>query len=192
MTLDWVASNIGQIASYLIEGDMVAIPTDTLYGVLALARDKKAVDMVYKIKGRNPTKPVIILIGKIENLEDFGIKLTAWQREQVSKYWPGAVSIVLPCDKEEFEYLHRGTKTLAFRLPDDELLGELLKNTGPLIAPSANPEGQEPGLTIENIHDYFGEKIDLYIDGGPRNSPPSTLISLINEKLEVLRGELIP
>ncbi len=188
--LSWERKNINTISDYLIRGMVVAIPTETLYGLLTVADRRDSVEKVYKIKERNPVKPVIILISDLGDLERFGIELTNWQREYTEKYWPGAVSIILPCGTDKFEYLHRGTKTLAFRLPDDDLLKELLIKTGPLVAPSANPEGQEPGFTVQKIQEYFGEKVDLYVDGGIRNSPPSTLISLIDDKLDILRGDL--
>jgi L-threonylcarbamoyladenylate synthase len=188
--LTWNTENIEEIANYLLNGAVAIIPTETLYGILCKAKNKQTVEKIYQIKGRNPNKPVIILIGHIDDLKIFKIKLSKWQKTQIKKYWPGKVSIILPCFEDKFEYLHRGTESLAFRLPKDHLLGKLLKITGPLIAPSANPEGKVPGLTIKEIQKYFGEKIDLYVNGGERNSPPSTLISLLDDKLQVFRGIL--
>lgn len=190
MTLDWKRENIQEIADYLLKGEPVVIPTDTLYGVLALANSQKAVEKVYKLKGRNPIKPVIILIADFDDLKRFEIKPTEWQMTQLEKYWPGRFSMILPCDNGSLEYLHRGTETLALRLPNDELLQSLIRLTGPLIAPSANPEGLEPALNTTNANDYFGDGVNLYIDDGIRHGEPSTLLSLINDQLSVLRGEL--
>ena len=94
-------------------------------------------------------------------------------------------------DKKEqiakFRYLHRGKNAVAFRLPADVALRRFLKKTGPLIAPSANFESEPPAKTIKETQKYFGDKIDFYIDGGKLKSKPSTLISIKNDKIHVIR-----
>ena len=167
------------------------IPTDTIYGLVGKALSRKIVKRVYKLKQRNPKKPSIILISKIDDLKLFRIKLDKNTKKFLQKYWPGKVSVILPCPYKKFSYLHRGTKTLAFRFPDCPELVSLLKKTGPLIAPSANPESEEPAKTIKEAKKYFGEKVDFYVDTDRLESLPSTLISIKNEKVEVLRqGEI--
>ena len=88
------------------------------------------------------------------------------------------MSIILSCGTSVPEYLHRGTHTLAFRVPDDPQLKNLLKESGPLIAPSANPEGLPPATNIEEAQKYFGDTVDFYINDGERAGSPSTVISL--------------
>jgi len=189
ISLAWNQRNILTIASQILSGNSVVIPTDTIYGVLARSLDVEAVNKVYKIKKRNPSKPFIILVSSEDDLDLFGIKMNEKQRDITQKYWPGKVSMVFECKSPQFEYLHRGTNTLAFRYPDDKKLLELIKMTGPLIAPSANPEGLEPARNIFEAANYFGEE-QMYVDDGDRNSPPSTLISLSTKEMVVLRGEL--
>ena len=172
-------------------GAIGVLATDTLYGLVACALNQTAVQRVYQVKGRAPGKPCIILIPDISDLIKFGVHLTDHATSQlVSTLWPGPVSIVFPCDQIDFEYLHRGTATLAFRLPADEELRALLRATGPLIAPSANPEGQPPAKTIEEAIGYFGERVDFYLDSGLRTSEPSTLVEIQNGKVVVLRQGL--
>lgn len=189
-TIPWTENSIEEIVQMLRGGGIAVLPTDTIYGVLAMAVEERAVEKVYKAKGRSPEKPAIILIDRVEDLNLFGIFTTEWQKEQMAKYWPGKVSVIFECDNEKLSYLHRGTKSLAFRLPDDSLLRKLLSITGPLVAPSANPEGDEPALDIDSAKKYFGKRVPLYIDGGIRVSPPSTLISLVGDELKVIRGKL--
>lgn len=165
-------------ARQLREGGVGVIPTETLYGLVAAARSAAAVERVYHLKGRAPEKPCIILISSVDDLGEFDVSLTADQRTALDKYWPGAVSIVLSCGAKAPEYLHRGTHTLAFRLPNDEQLRAFVRESGPLIAPSANPEGQPPATTIAEARAYFGENVDFYIDGGMLSGAPSTLIAL--------------
>jgi L-threonylcarbamoyladenylate synthase len=173
------------------KGGVGVIPTDTIYGLVGKALSRKTVRRIYKLKQRNPKKPSIILISKVDDLKLFRIKLDENTKKFLQKYWPGKISVILPCPHKKFSYLHRGTKTLAFRLPDCPELVSLLKKTGPLIAPSANPESEEPAKTIKEAKKYFGEKVDFYTDVGQLESLPSTLISIKDKKVEVLRqGEI--
>jgi len=180
-----------KLVEVIKKGGVGVIPTDTIYGLVGKALSRKTVKRVYKLKQRNPKKPSIILISKIDDLKLFKIKLDENTKKFLQKYWPGKVSVILPCPYKKFSYLHRGTKNLAFRLPDYPKLVDLLKKTGPLIAPSANPESEKPAKTIKEAKNYFGEKVDFYTDVGQLESLPSTLISIKDEKVEVLRqGEI--
>ena len=165
----------------LMENGMVIMPTDTIYGLVGKALEKSTVERIYNIKKRNPDKPCIILINNIKELEKFSVILSKEQREAIIKYWPGPVSIILDCQDDSFTYLHRGTKTLSFRLPYLESLRNLLMKTGPLIATSANPENFPPAKSIKEAKNYFGDLVDLYIDGGILGGKHSKLIRLNND-----------
>jgi L-threonylcarbamoyladenylate synthase len=171
----WNDKNLIKI---LLENGIVIMPTDTIYGIVGKALEKNVTERIYGIKKRNPEKPCIILIGGISEIEKFGIKLTQGQEETLKKYWPGPVSVILDCEDSFLEYLHRGTKTLALRLPSSDSLRNLLIKTGPLIATSANPEDSSPAQTIEEAKKYFGNLIDLYLDGGISEGKHSKLIKL--------------
>lgn len=154
------------------------MPTDTLYGLVGSAFSKKAVARIYKLKKRNPKKPLIILIESFRDLARFGVKPDAKIKKILQKVWSGKISVILPCRNKKFLYLHRGINTLAFRLPAKKSLRALLRETGPLVAPSANPEGLPPARTIREAKKYFGDTVDFYIDGGTFSSQPSTLIAI--------------
>ncbi len=156
-----------KLSELLKKGKIAVVRTDTLYGILGLAKDPHVVDRIYKIKGRDELKPVVVLVADCKQIEGLGLALNDTCRTLLGEYWPGPVSVILPV-KEEFElhYLHKGTGGIAFRIPDDEYLLELLKETGPLVAPSANPQGKEPAKTIKQAMDYFGSAIDFYDDRG--------------------------
>lgn len=163
------------------------MPTDTIYGIVGNALNSNVVNRIYDIRKRAPEKPCIILIGDIKELEKFSIHLSNEQKDKIKEYWsfdktqdfqPGPTSIVLDCIDQKFFYLHRGTQTLAFRIPKQTGLRDLLKETGPLIAPSANLEGLPPANNIHEAKNYFHELVDLYIDGGERSSNPSKVIKL--------------
>ncbi|MBI4992007.1 MAG: threonylcarbamoyl-AMP synthase [Candidatus Harrisonbacteria bacterium] len=176
--------DIGKILS---SGGVGVLPTDTIYGVVGLAMSKKAVVRIYKLRKRNPQKPLIILISSLRDLKLFNIRLNRETKKLLEKLWPGKVSVILPCADKKFKYLHRGTKTLAFRLPKKKDLIRLLKKTGSLVAPSANWEGYPSAKTIIEAKKYFGNKADFYVDAGKLESPPSTLIEIKNGRPILLR-----
>jgi L-threonylcarbamoyladenylate synthase len=163
------------------------IPTDTIYGIVGSALKPTVVEKIYEIRKRRKEKPMIVLISSINDLELFEIKLEEDIKRRLLQIWPNPVSIILPSDSEKFSYLHRGTNSIAFRIPDNSLLIALLKKTGPLVAPSANLEGEDPSKTIDEAKKYFGDKVNFYIDGGNLKSSYSTLVKLSGNNLEVLR-----
>ncbi|PIU79106.1 MAG: threonylcarbamoyl-AMP synthase [Candidatus Moranbacteria bacterium CG06_land_8_20_14_3_00_43_56] len=161
--------------------------TDTIYGIAASVWSKKAIERAYRIMRRNKKKPFIILISSIKDLKNFNIKLDKNTENILKQIWPGKVSVILPVPSKKFQYLHRGTKTLAFRVPKKPSLIKLLKKTGPLVSTSANPQGKKPAETIAEAKKYFGDRVDFYASGGKMNSLPSTLIEIKNGKIDVLR-----
>lgn len=176
-----------EVSEALLKGDVVVIPTDTVYGIVAQAENQKSVEKVYRIKGRDDNKPFIVLISSLFDLEKFSIKLDKNAGQFLAKNWPAPLSVILPCPSEKFSYLHRGTNEIAFRMPAITGLRELISSVGPLIAPSANPQGEEPALVVEEAKNYFGDKVDIYVDGGILNSEPSTLIRFENGNVVVIR-----
>ena len=166
------------------KGGVVVMPTDTIYGICGRAEDKNTVERIYKIRKRNPEKPCIILISEIDELKKFSINITDEQRKILESFWntKRATSIVLDCLDEKLRYLHRGTNSLAFRIPASKTLQDLLFKTGSLIAPSANTEGYPPSKNILEAQNYFGNEVDLYIDGGEIFGQASKIIRLHNDE----------
>ena len=174
----------------LLNKKIGVILTDTIYGIVGLALNKEVVERIYKAKERDLKKPMIILISSIDDLSNiFKINLNLKRINILKEFWPGCVSVALPC--KEFPHLHRGLNSLAFRLPLKKELISLIKKTGPLIATSANKEGGIPAKNIQEAKEYFGNEIDFYIDSGESQESPSLLVKLNNEdELEVLRGKI--
>ena len=177
-----------EAAALLREGAVGVMPTDTLYGICASAFNKGAVREVYRLRKRNPQKPMVILIGSMRDLKKFNVTLKPWQKNILKRLWPGKISAVLPCLEKKFSYLHRGTRTLAFRLPKKRELIHILSISGPLIAPSANWEGRAPAVTALQAKRYFGKNV-FYCGRGRMAGKPSTLIDLTRKThiLKVLR-----
>lgn len=183
-----------QIAKLIKEGKIGVMPTDTIYGIVGSALNSTGVERIYKLRKRSTNKPFIILISSLKDLSFFDIKLTKKQKDFLQKNWPNPLSIVLPCPSSEFKYLHRDNNSLAFRMPKDKRLLNLLKETGPLVAPSANFEGEKVAENLEEAKNYFKDKVDFYIDGGNLNTNASDLIKLNKDgSFTILRkGNIIP
>ncbi len=184
-----LAKNKKNIVKIIKEGGIGILPTDTLYGLVGLALNKKAVERIYRIKKRSENKPFIILISKIKDLKLFGIEVEKKEKAILKKYWPGPVSIILECPNllKEMSYLRPLNNTLAFRCPNEKWLRNILKQTGPLVAPSANPESLLPAENIGQAQAYFGNKVDFYCEAGAIKGKPSTIIKLVNDKIITLR-----
>ena len=170
----WQDENLIKV---LKENGVVIMPTDTIYGMVGRAQNESVINRIYAIRKRNPSKPCIILIGNIGELEKFSVTLSEEQKN-VIKNFSVPTSFVLDCQDEKFAYLHRGTKTLAFRLPASQSLRDLLLKVGPLLAPSANLETVPPNENVQDARKYFGDSVDLYVDGGTIKNKASKLIKL--------------
>lgn len=174
-----------KVIDILKNGGVAVLPTDTIYGLHALALNQQAVEKIYQIKHRGEHKPLIILISDLSDLEKFGVEISPSVRNFLKELWPNPISVILPTNQKT--HLHKGTHSLAFRMPKNEALLNLLKQTGPLVSTSANPEGQLPAQTIEEAKTYFADQVDFYQDGGRLESQPSTVIKFADGKPEILR-----
>lgn len=174
------------IAQIVRSGGVGVLPTDTLYGIVGSALQREVVEKIYALRKRSTHKPMIILIHALDDLKLFSIALSEDTRKTLEKLWPDKVSVVLPCNDEALHYLHRGTHSLAFRMPKDTWLQALLKETGPLVAPSANFEGEEPAATIAQAKHYF-DALDFYVDSGELRGEPSTLVAFEHGTMVVKR-----
>lgn len=175
--------NFEDAVALLRSGAVGVIPTDTIYGLVASAHDQQAVQRIYELKQRDG-KPGTIIAASIEQLVALGLKkryLTA-----VEQYWPGAISIIIPCF--ELGYLHQGKGSIPVRIPADEQLRNFLEQTGPLQTSSANLTGQPGATTLSQAQGYFGNQVDFYVDGGDLSKKePSTIIRVVDDAVEVIR-----
>lgn len=167
------------------KGAVGVIPTDTVYGLAARAADPEAVERLYAMKRRD-AKPGTLIAADSEQLESLGLKHR--YIKAVEQFWPGAISVIIPCSDPALRYLHRGKMSLAVRIPADKDLNKLLKSTGPLLTSSANQPGEPPAETIAQAQKYFGDAVDFYMDGGDLSGrQPSTIIRVIDDAIEIVR-----
>lgn len=164
-----------KVVELLNNGGVGVLLTDTLYGVVARADNEQAVERVFAIKQRDTTKPPIVLISDISQLYD---PLPESVDPTIGGLWPGKNTVILPQPSAP-AWLVRGSKGVSYRIPDNIRLQQLLKQTGPLIAPSANPQGQTPARSVGEAQGYFGEQVDFYVDGGvAMDDRPSSIYTL--------------
>lgn len=175
------------IIKLLKSGKVVVMPTDTIYGIVGSALNPQTVEKIYDLRKRAKDKPFIVLVSHLNDTNHFNVKLTDKQKEFLQKHWPNPLSVILPVTGDKFKYLHKGTNSLAFRMPKNGQLIRILKQTGPLIAPSANLEGEKPAENIDEARNYFGSKVDYYLDGGQITSLSSTLVKFEKNSIKVLR-----
>lgn len=177
------------IVETLLNGGIGIIPTDTIYGIVGRAEQKDTVERIYTVRERDHGKACIVLISSYEDLAKFSVVLSTTELDFIKKHslWPGKVSIILPVTDPHFSYLTRGTNSLAFRIPDDHELRDLISRTGPLIAPSANKEGNPCTQTIDMAQNEFWDTVDFYVDAGDMNGSASTIIRLENRSFSLVR-----
>ena len=160
------------------------LPADTIYGLSCVALNEAAVKKLHLLKQRDKNKPFIVLISKISQIEGMGLISTDIGR--ALKYWPGKLTVV--CESRNApEWLSLGADSVAVRQPADEDLRSLIDKTGPIISTSANLAGTKPSVSAKQAVQYFGEKLDFYVDDGPRRGAPSTLVKPIATKLKIIR-----
>lgn len=174
-------------------GGLVAFPTDTVYGVGALAFDGKAVASIYAAKNRPVEKAIPVLIGESQDLEKVGIDIPTAARKLAARFWPGPLTILIP-KRPHLPESVSATSTVGVRVPDHEVARALLRAAGPMAVTSANISGAQSPVTAQEVYEQLGGRIALIIDGGitPRGVP-STLVDCTTTELKILReGPISP
>lgn len=159
--------NLAHLARRLRAGDLVAVPTETVYGLAANALDPRACRKIFSAKGRPTTDPLIVHIHTFKQLADIAEPNDA-ARCLAKKFWPGPLTLVLPKKSTVPAIVSAGLPSVAVRMPRHPLFRRLLKLAGlPLAAPSANPFGYVSPTTAHHVRDGLGSKIRHILDGGP-------------------------
>lgn len=178
---------IKRAVEVLQKGSLVAFPTDTVYGLGALAFDGDAVESIYLAKDRPIEKAIPVLIGDDSGLEKISDDITDAVRKLASRFWPGPLTIIVP-KKRTLPESVSATDTIGVRIPDHSVARELLRIAGPMAVTSANISGQLSPSTAQEVFDQLKGRIDLIIDGGRTpGGVPSTLVDCTGSEIQVLR-----
>jgi len=172
----------------LRNGRLVAFPTDTVYGLGALAFDGKAVELIYLAKDRPVEKAIPVLIWDVTDLEKISDDIPDLARRLASRFWPGPVTVLVP-KRPTLPEAISATSTVAVRVPDHSVARDLLRVAGPMAVTSANISGQASPSTAEEVFAQLNGHIDLIIDGGRTpGGVPSTLVDCSMDEIKILRA----
>ena len=175
-------------ADTLRAGGVVALPTETFYGLAVAALDAGSVRRIFELKGRPDSKPLLVLVDSVAMTETVA-HVTPSARDLMTRYWPGALTLVMPARATVPSVVTAGTGTLGVRLSSHPVARGLVELLGePVTAPSANSHGQASPTTADEVVAGLGDRVDLVLDGGATpGGPASTLLDLTRTPPVVLR-----
>jgi L-threonylcarbamoyladenylate synthase len=184
---------VERAAALLRAGEVVALPTETVYGLAANALDSQAVARIFEIKGRPAHNPIIVHVASIEMAQGCVSKWPALADRLAAAFWPGPLTMVLPRSGQIPDVVAGNGPTVGLRWPSHPLIQAVIRECGfPLAAPSANPSGQVSPTHAEHVRKMLGDKIKLIVDGGPSQvGIESTVVDLSVEPPHLLRPGMI-
>lgn len=175
-------------ARIIAHGGLVVYPTETLYGLGADAFNPQALQRLVDVKGREPGKPVAVLVDGLEMAMLLASDVPPAARALMSQFWPGPLTIVLPARPSVASILTGAGTHIGMRVSSHPLATALVRAVGhPLTAPSANPAGKRAPARIEEARAYFGDRIDYYLDGGPLAGEPASTVVRVDDGLAIVR-----
>ncbi len=186
-----ISNDLGKAEFFLKRGDLVAVPTETVYGLAACYNNKSAIQNIFKVKNRPAYDPLILHASDLTMIKSLIVKEFPPMAEKLAeKFWPGPLSMVLPKNEKIDPVITAGLDTVALRIPQHKLLLSLIsKLKMPLAAPSANPFGYISPTTAKHVNDQLGGQIEMILDGGPAQiGLESTIVEVKDEHLIVLRA----
>lgn len=185
--------NLSRIARVITDGGVIAFRTDTFYGLGADPLNPAGVQKVKDLKGREEAKPILVLISDADQITRLIERPSVTFNQLAKRYWPGPLTIIGAATRQLPNSLTAGTDTVGVRLPDDDRVRALIRACGgALTATSANVSGEPAARTAAEVATYFGERIDLIVDGGAvKTDQPSTVVDATTDELKVVREGVI-
>ncbi|MGH3352539.1 MAG: L-threonylcarbamoyladenylate synthase [Nocardioides sp.] len=187
-TEDEQTEAIDAAVAALQAGELVVVPTDTVYGVAADAFDKGAVAGLLAAKGRGRSMPPPVLISNVATLDALATRIPDWARALVEELWPGALTVVFHQQPSLQWDLGEARQTVAVRIPDSEILRKIIDRVGPLATSSANRTTKPAATNADQADEMLGRMVKAIIDGGESpGGEASTIIAATGDDPEVLR-----
>jgi len=187
-------SSVMEAVRIMKEGGVIAYPTETFYGLGADIRNAQAIEKIYAIKGRDFDKPVSIIIGSRKDLAMFARDITPAAETLMDRFWPGGITLLFNASQDVPGKLTAKTGKIGIRLSSNPIATLLAQNlSGAITATSANRSGQKECVSIEEVMDSIGEKLDAVIDGGrtPGGSG-STIVDVTVDPPIIVREGIVP
>lgn len=181
---------IARVAQCLRDGGIIAYPTDTTYGIGCSIFNKKGIERIYRMKGRERNKPFSFICSTVSEVSQYA-RVSNVAFKYLKKYLPGPYTFVLDATREVPDLLLTRQKTVGIRIPDNRICMDIVLALGnPIITTSANLSGEEPVGDPRVIEDTFGNQLDIVIDGDILMTDVSSVVSLVGDIPEVLRAGL--
>ncbi|HEX5226632.1 MAG TPA: L-threonylcarbamoyladenylate synthase [Bryobacteraceae bacterium] len=180
-------------AELIRSGELVAFPTETVYGLGANALDPQAIEKIYAAKGRPASSPLIVHVASIEMARSLVREWLERAEKLAAKFWPGPLTLVLPKLPHVPDRLTAGLPTVGIRMPAHPVAQALIREAGvPIAAPSANPFTALSPTTAQHVRDSLGDRVALVLDGGPSQvGIESTVLSLAGSDAVLLRPGMV-
>ena len=186
-------SGLAAAAAAVLKGDLVVLPTDTVYGIGADAFRPAAVTSLLAAKGRGRQMPPPVLVGSVRAATALVEELGPYGQELIDEFWPGGLTIVCRANRSLKWDLGETRGTVAVRMPANEIALALLQQTGPMAVSSANLSGSPPATTAAAAMEQLGDSVSVYLDGGACEADvPSTIVDLTGDMPRLLRVGVIP
>jgi len=180
---------IARAGRIIMDGGVIAYPTETVYGIGCSAFKADAVARVYTIKRRDPNRAMILIAADPIQISELVETMPEPAEKLMEEFWPGPLTLVFQASPRLSEFAFRSSKTIAIRIPDCPVCLALLKYCGdPLVSTSANLSGEPEAITAGQVADTFGDALDLILDGGETPAKaPSTLVDITRDPPRILR-----
>jgi len=176
------------VADSLRQGGVIAYPTDTIYGIGCDIFNRKGVKKIYQIKQRDPRKPFSFICSDLSEVANYA-QVSNAAFKIMKRYLPGPYTFVLEASRVVPDLLTTKQKTVGIRIPDNPIALQIVRELGhPLVTTSANISGEDIFSDPADIQQKLGKLLDLVVDGGSLSGDPSTVISLVNDQVEVIRA----
>jgi L-threonylcarbamoyladenylate synthase len=183
------SDDIKKAVEILKTGGVVAFPTDTVYGLAALANNPPAIKRVFAIKERPPSQALPIVVSSLKQAEEAACRVPENARALMQQFWPGALTLVLEKASWVPAELTAGNDTIAVRFPNDPIAIALIEGAGsPLVGTSANKHGRNSPTNAAQVREQMDGRVDLILDGGPTSiGIESTIIDMTAHPARILR-----
>ncbi len=174
-------------------GDLVVLPTDTVYGLGTDAFSQKGPEKLLAAKGRDRNMPIPVLVGHVKALDGLAQRVDGVTKALAEAFWPGALTIVVKAQPTLRWDLGETNQTVALRMPLNPIAIELLNAVGPMAVSSANKTGQPAATNVDEAITQLGEEVTIYLDGGQTpGNVASTIVDVSSGEIKLLRQGAIP
>ncbi|MBP5694800.1 MAG: threonylcarbamoyl-AMP synthase [Bacilli bacterium] len=180
-------NELNEASELLKNGEIIAFPTETVFGLGVVFNSEKACKNLINVKKRHENKPFTLMCSNLDQIEDV-LELNDTAKKIMDAFTPGPITLILKIKKDVPHYLDLGTGYIGIRIPKDETILDLINKVGaPLLVPSANPADMKPARSTKEVLEYFDGEISGVIDGDTSNLEPSTVVKVEKNDIIIIR-----